>query len=151
MTVEYKLEDWFIIKGEMIPLVKAHWDGFNKDKREEFNISEDQYDAMALGRLLHITTARDNGVLIGYVASIVMPNINAQHVVCSYESGWYVKPEARKGGIGIKIRIEAEKNLKGLGVNKMFAAIPANTNLAGIMDRLGWQEAEIHYSKWIGE
>ena len=148
--MEFLVENWLDIKAEMIPLVADHWPECNSDPREPFDLDELKYDTLAGEGMMHITTARLEGKLIGYVASMLMTNINSKSVFGSFEMGWYVTPEHRKGGLGIKIKKIAEENLKAAGVQVMYSAIPAKMDLSVVMEKLGWSVAEVHYKKWIG-
>ena len=147
----FQVEEWGDIKHEMVPLVAKHWEECNHDPKEYFNIDEAQYDTLAQVKMFLIVTLRHEGVLIGYVANSLMSNINAKHVLCAFELGWYLQPQYRKGGLGVKLLLETEIALKNKGVQKMYAAIPPGSRASIILDRLQWTEVEHHYSKWIGE
>lgn len=142
-------EKWADIKHELIPLIADHWAECNKDPREPFNIDEGHYDGLAQAKTLFITTARENEKLAGYVANVIFKNFNSKDVLVSFEMGWYVKPDFRNNGLGIRLLLQAVDDMKSLGVQKMYCAIPPDESLSPILKRFGWHKTETHYSKWI--
>lgn len=99
---------------------------------------------------LQITTARDNGELVGYLANIVSRNL-LYDALCSYHVGWYVSPEYRGKLTGLYLLDKATPFLRDIGVKRMYGAHTDELDASGIFKRLGWKHIEDHYSKWIGD
>ncbi len=151
MDVIYNQEKWSNIKHEMIPLVSLHWEECNKSGKEPFDLDEKQYDNLCSTGNFIIITARYKEKLIGYVASLIFPNINLKNVLTSFEMGWYVSLEFRKTRVGVLLRSKTEAALKDLNVKIMDAAIPCDGRLDKLMNNLGWSKSEVHYKKYIGD
>jgi N-acetylglutamate synthase-like GNAT family acetyltransferase len=59
---------------------------------------------------------------------------------------WYVEPEARKSGAGIKLLWEAERVAKEMDAKKMQVSAP-NEKIGALYKRYGYEQIEVKYLK----
>jgi hypothetical protein len=122
----------------------------NRDKiKLEPNM--EMYQALDDSGQLHVLTCRKDGQVIGYHVSIVRPHLHYKSSLSAFTDMYFVKKEHRKGMVGVKIFIEAEKSLKARGVEKLFTGTKLSLDMGKIFERLGWVETERLYTKYIGD
>jgi GNAT superfamily N-acetyltransferase len=99
----------------------------------------------ANGRILVYET--DSGKVAGLLGFFVFPHYFTQELTAT-EIMWYVLPEERKEGGGIKLLWEAEKQAKEMGATRMgFTA--ANSDVAKLYERFGYREVETTFMKML--
>jgi GNAT superfamily N-acetyltransferase len=100
---------------------------------------------------LHMTTARDDGRLVGYVMSAIQQR-HLQFKACASQCiSVYLLPEFRHGLTGVKMMNYDQESLRKLGVEMMYGGYTLNKNLAPLFEKGGWQEVERIYVKYLGD
>lgn len=150
--ITYQVEDWADCWQEMSGLWQAHYEevALNRDKIR-LDPDLDAYHTLNANGQLHVVTVRENGALIGYHIAFVRPHIHYRTSLSAYSDVYYVKPEHRKGMVGVKLFIETEKFLKQRGVERLYTGTKMSKDMAAIFERLGWREVERQFSKYIGD
>jgi len=147
----YAVENWSDCVDEMRPLWDLHWAevGDYTDKIP-VNIREDEYSKLANAGVLQVVTARDkSGKLWGYVWHAIMPHLHHQQILTALLDLWFVHPDKRKGGAGVKLFLFAEAALKQRGVSKLHAGHTLKLPLENVFEKLGYKLAELHYTKMV--
>jgi GNAT superfamily N-acetyltransferase len=88
----------------------------------------------------------EDGQVSGLLAFIVIPHPFSGELTAD-EAIWYVLPEARKGGAGIKLLWAAEQMAKEMGAKKFQFASPMQSHAGAIYERFGYREIEVSYLK----
>lgn len=91
---------------------------------------------------LHVTTARSNGRIFGYLMSIVAPALDSHHGKDATHTLFYASPEAP--GIGLKLQRASIEFLRTIGVdNVTFRAGPRGSGerASALFRRLGAEDA----------
>jgi hypothetical protein len=75
--ITFQEESAVAIQDELNPLLKLHWKEIarNTDKIK-LNVDWSSYKTVEDAGMLHTVTARADGVLIGYIVSMVAPNFH---------------------------------------------------------------------------
>jgi len=139
--------------NEIKPYLQDHFEevATRKEQLGAPDMDTEAYYAMESAGQLHIVTARDCGMVIGYHVSFVRPHLHYKHILTAITDVYYVAPEYRKGYLAIKLFREAERTLKARGVKRTFSGTKKHKDMGKIFDFLGWEEVERLYSKWIGD
>lgn len=87
----------------------------------------------------------DNGKVAGLLGFIVFPHYFTQELTAT-ELMWYVEPEERKGGAGINLLWESEKQAKQMGATRMGFTAP-NADIGKLYERFGYRQVEISFMK----
>ena len=147
----FQREEWSYIRHIIMPMWERHYQEITKDKdRVPLDPNWPQYDAMDASGALHILTARfSGGKLAGYVFSLIGPHLHYRSTKCAFFDLYWLDHEARKGWNGVKLFVEAEKHLKGIGVQKIYGQTKVWQDVSPIFQRLGWVESERAFTKWI--
>ncbi len=117
MTPTFQAEKLHEVREEIEPLLRDHWDSVPPDYGHPFDPDWGAYDAMESVGALRIYTARDEGVLIGYVVAVVGPGLHSRHSRRAMTDLWYVIPSARGARLGVNLLRWAEDQLLGEGVD----------------------------------
>jgi predicted N-acetyltransferase YhbS len=97
---------------------------------------------MASGKIL---LGEEDGTIVGMLGFIVADHhFSGQRYAA--ELAWYVLPEHRKGGIGMKLLWEAEKAAKESGAKDMVFTAP-NDEVSALYKRFGYEKLEVTYRK----
>jgi len=137
---------------EMKPLLSEHWDeiALHKDKIK-LNPDYDKYLLLDSLGMLHVVTARDGDLLVGYFISFLQPHMHYKDHTFAMNDILYIHPEYRKGSAGYKLFKYAEKSLKEIGVHVLMIHAKVKNDFKPLMDKLGFNRVEYNYSKYIGE
>ncbi len=150
MGITYQTERLFPdLFFEMKPLLERHWDEIAlKEAFGPVDIDENGYRALHDCGMLHITTARDGGALIGYAVYFVMHNFHYKTRTVAESDVFFLLPEYRKGLAGVRLLREADRALSEIAdviVNKVKAA----HDCGRIFERMGYQLAEKQFMKVV--
>lgn len=138
--------------GEFQPLFPLHWEelALNKDKVP----LDPQYDVYvareARGELLFVTL-RELGTPVGYFIGFIAPGLHYRTCLTCTMDIFYVHPAKRGGRGGIKLFKFVEKELRRRGVDRWFVGSKCHADASWLFEILGFDRAEVYYSKWLGE
>lgn len=130
---------------ELLPLLKAdHAENGVRDVPLDINVAKYlDYDLLGV---LQIITARDDGILVGYVMAFVHPHIDHGPLGWAIISWYWIYPEYRKQGVGGFL---FECMLKFLREAKV-RVVEASEKIAhkhGLFERLGFKPTDTIYRK----
>lgn len=139
--------------SEIETLLQAHFEEISthKDKLGYPNMDKVAYYGAENRGGLHIVTARQAGKVVGYYVAFVNPHLHYAHKLVAVTDVYYLTPDVRKGFAGLKLFKEAERTLKMRGVQRVFSGTKLHKDMGKLFERLGWQETERLYVKWIGD
>ena len=87
----------------------------------------------------------DNGKVAGLLAFLIFPHPFTGEPTAT-ELMWYVLPEEREGGAGVKLLWEAEKEAKTMGATYMGFTAPT-LDVAALYKRFGYKQLEVTFMK----
>jgi len=150
--ITYQEEKLEACLEEMKPLLEEHWEEIALHKEYvKLNPDYDKYLLLDSLDLLHVLTARESGVLIGYFISFIQPHMHYKQCKVAANDILFVSKKYRKGSVGYKLFKKAEQSLKELGVDIIIIAAKVKNDFKPLMDKLGFERFEYNYSKYIGE
>lgn len=148
--VTYQVEQYPDIIEEMKGLFDAHWAEIASDRDAiKLNPKYDSYMNMHLAGLLHMVTARENGVMVGYLVSFVNTHLHYADCLTAHWDIYYISPSHRKGMVGIKLFTFSEKALIERGVQKIYAHTKIKNDIGTLLERLGYSPCERIYTKLV--
>lgn len=151
MTITAQVESLTERLEEMKPLFPGHWAelALHKDQVP----LDPQYDIYlardALGEVLFVTL-RELGELVGYFVGFVAPGLHYRTCLTLTLDIFYVRPDKR-GRCGVKLFRTVEAEAKRRGVQRMFVGSKCHADASWLFQRLGYEEVERYYSKWMGD
>lgn len=138
------------IKDELAPLLSLHWEEIARH-RDEIKLNVDWATYLELDALgiLHITTARCDGRLIGYVINFVTPHLHYRDWVMANNDILFVHPDYRKGRVFLKLLNYTEQLLADRGVKNLYIHMKTAHDFSPILERLGYTEIERNFEKQL--
>lgn len=137
---------------EMKPLLEKHWEEIAVNKeRIKLNPDYEKYFQLEELGILHIVTARMEGVLIGYFISMITPHIHYKDHAFAMNDILFISPEHRRGRVGIRLFQKAEGFLRGLGVSVIMIGTKTHMPFDPLCKMLGYSNTERTYTKYIGD
>jgi GNAT superfamily N-acetyltransferase len=136
-------------KEEFMRVLPAHYDELCITKQFPFDPDWDAYDRMAQAGMLRTITVRNDAELIGYIVFYIQPHLHYKSCLTAYEDVYYVKPEYRKGRIGIKMFQYAEMALKRIGVNRIIVHTKIHLDNTKLLEYLGYSWSDKLFTKVI--
>ena len=105
------------------------------------------YKRLADAGMLRCITVRADEEVIGYAIFIVQPHLHYMTCKTAFEDIYYVKPEYRKGRIGIRLFQYAEKVLKSAGVNRIIMHTKIHLDNSKLFEYLEYKHSDKLYTK----
>ncbi len=138
--------------NEFLPLFPEHYIelALNQDRVP----LDPQYDIYlykeSVGELLFVTL-RELGAPVGYFIGFIAPGLHYKTcLTCNMDIFW-VHPDKRGNGGGQLLFSFVEKELKRRGVDRWFVGSKCHKDASWLFEKLGFEQVEIYYSKWLGE
>lgn len=146
----YRVERWRDIKREMLPLLVRHWREVALNHADvPLDIDEARYADLDEAGGLHIVTVRRSGLLIGYHVAIVSTHLHYASTLHGFTDVYWIAPECRHGVTALRMFQAVERELKTLGVRKLFTATKLHMDQGALFERLGYKPVERLYAKII--
>jgi N-acetylglutamate synthase-like GNAT family acetyltransferase len=146
----YRVERWKHLRGEMLPLLVRHWREIALNHADvPLEIDEAKYAELDEIGALHIVTARRNGLLIGYHVAIVSGHLHYKSTLHGITDVYWLAPECRHGVTAMRLFQAVERELKAVGVRKLFTATKLHLDQGPLFERLGYRPVERLYAKLI--
>lgn len=151
MTVTFQLEPWAMYHRDCQALWKEHYDELAVMKPEmPMRPDVRQYEALAAAGALSILTARDCGVMVGYVTSVVRPHLHYADVLCGFEDSYYLAASHRRGATGLRLLRAWLAEMKRRGVQKVFVEVKPWLDVRPVWRRLGFDDSGHMMARWVG-
>lgn len=146
----YQTEPWRSFKGEARELFVRHWREVALNHADvPLDIDHARYDALADVGGLHVLTVRRDGLLIGYHVAIVSGHLHYASTLHGITDVYWIAPECRHGITAMRLFQAVERELKKLGVRKLFTATKLHMDQGPLFERLGYKPVERLYAKLI--
>jgi predicted GNAT family acetyltransferase len=155
MTV-IRAESFIENYDEFVPVFYEHWQvlGPYKDKMP-LAPDKDLYGYLESTGALLTLTARHEGELLGYIIIVVKKGLHYSTTLQAITDVPYVKNSLRGRGVGVRLFLAAQEELKARGVGPWFASLkigsPLEPSMHKLLTWLGMKPSDRQYSKWLSE
>jgi|TARA_R110000851_G_scaffold146318_1_gene285989 GNAT superfamily N-acetyltransferase len=148
----YSREDFYKVKEEVDELFYKHWEeiALNKDKIK-LNPDWSFYEALYTSGNLGVYTVRKDEQLVGYFIVVARPHPHYKDHLFAVNDIIYIDPKYRKGLVGFKLIKFVEQDLKKMGVSVLAVNTKVHKPFDAVLERLGFENTERLYTKYIGE
>lgn len=134
---------------ELLPLIRADWEEAGVDHEAvPLDLNWHQYLDYDLMGILQLVTARDDGVLIGYVFNFIHPHIMHSKTRWCIVDLYWLYPEYRGRGIGAAMMQTTLKFLGEAGV-KVVQGSEKVAHPNGMFERLGFVKTDSVFRKLL--
>jgi hypothetical protein len=151
--MEYAEEKYATVQPEISDLLKKHWEEVALDRDViKLDPAWDQYQLLDSIGVLHITTVRSNGRLVGYYINVIKEHLHYKQSRTAFSDVFFIEEQYRFTG-GVRMFKAMEGFMKAKGVEKIYCThkLHVNDQIGGILLRLGYRHIENVWSKMIGE
>lgn len=146
-TIIYEMVPPFMFLQEMQELFPKHYEELCVTKDFPLVPDYDAYKALDDAKMLRAVVCRTESEVIGYIIFIVQPHLHYKTCITAFEDIYYIKPEYRKGRIGIRLFQYAEKVLKASGVNRIIMHTKVHLDNSRLFEYLGYKNSDKLYTK----
>jgi len=140
------VRDIFDELKEVIPL---HYEELCVTKEFELDPDWDMFARCAEAGLLRTFTVRNDAELIGYMIFFIKPHPHYRTCKTAFDDLYYLKPEYRKGRIGIRMFQYAEKVLKANGISRIIMGTKVHLDNSKLLNYLGYRLTDKVFTKLI--
>ena len=148
--VTFQKEFFIDIMRELPPLVLKHYKEVQVEENgEDCNVAWLRYVELERSGALHILTVRVDSHLVGYYFNMLFPHLRHADRLCAWSDVFFVLPEYRREGVGVRLFEENDKMLKELGVKKNFISFKAHIDLRKLLKRLKYTLTEYVMCRWL--
>lgn len=127
-----------------------HWKEVALNHAEvPLDVAWDRYNALDDAGALHVLTARRDGVLVGYHIAIVTAHLHYASTLHGITDVYWIAPAYRTGRTGLRMFQAVERELKKLGVRKLFTATKLHLDQGALFEYMGYKPVERLYAKLI--
>ncbi|MDE1871746.1 MAG: GNAT family N-acetyltransferase [Candidatus Micrarchaeota archaeon] len=147
----FQTEKWSEIVSEMQTMFEAHYKELALDQdRIALAPNTEMYEEADRRGLMHLATVREDGKLVGYFVSAVLPHLHYKNAgPMSQTDAYFVLPEYRKGGCGAKFLMFVEESLRNRGVTKMYVSTKLHSDHSVLFEKLGFRATDTVFTKML--
>lgn len=148
----FQVERWADFWRDCQELTPIHWKEAALDQDKiSLSIKPENYQICDESGILHIVTVRDGEKMVGYfVANVVVHPHYKEAGLMAFTDMYFVHPDYRKGGTGVKLILEVERTLKARGVVKAYISTKVHENKSAMLTGLGWKPSDLSFTKYFG-
>jgi len=151
--ITFQREKWADCVDEMREIWPEHWAALALNQNEiALGVDEPKYANGDLAGVLHLVTARVDGVLVGYYYGMLMQHLHYKDAgLMCYTDVYYLQPKYRRGGAGAKFLIAVMESLKVRGVVKLYMSTKVHQDNGALFERLGMKCTDRIFTKMLGD
>lgn len=144
----YQRECLASVKGEMIPMLDLHWME-TEPNQDTIKLDPDwkEYAKLDAAGILHIFTAREGGLLIGYCVVMISASMHHKGHIFADTDVIYINPKHRKGRLGSDLIHFADKYCEEAGASLMTINMKVDSPFDNILVEQGFELIERVYHK----
>lgn len=146
-TLVYADCDPFAFVVELEKLFPLHYEELCVTKDFPLAPDYDAYRRLANAGMLRCITVRADEEVIGYAIFIVQPHLHYMTCKTAFEDIYYIRPDFRKGRVGIRLFKYAEEVLKGIGVNRIIMHTKIHMDNSKLFEYLGYKWTDKLFTK----
>jgi GNAT superfamily N-acetyltransferase len=146
-TLVYADCDPFAFVEELKKLFPLHYEELCVTKDFPLTPDYDAYKRLADAGMLRCITVRADEEVIGYAIFIVQPHLHYMTCKTAFEDIYYIRPDYRKGRVGIRLFKYAEEVLKGIGVNRIIMHTKIHMDNSKLFEYLGYKWTDKLFTK----
>ena len=147
--IVYEDIDMRDIFDELKSVIPQHYEELCVTKEFPLDPDWDCFARSAENGFLRTITVRNDGELIGYMIFFIHPHYHYKTCKTAFEDLYYLKPEYRKGRVGIKMFQYAEAALKRIGVDRIIMHTKVHSDNSRLFEYLGYKFTDKTFTKII--
>ena len=144
---EEKLNNEFF--EESMPIMLSHWNEVTAHVDIPLEPDREKYIALDEAGCVLNVTARLDGILIGYIIFLVMPNMHYKASLQAHQDAFFVNKANRRTmlGAGLGLLKKSEELLIDRGVQLVHQHVKVYKDFSPMLLKLGYKHVENIYQK----
>lgn len=145
-SITYQVEVLAQVRNDILPLIERHYQEIAQFKDfQKLDPDWDDYEAIERAGKLWVLTARDRGMLIGYIVMVIGRSRHYRTLLMASEDIHYLLPEYRKGLTGYRLIAKTVAAMKEKGVGLTLLRTKAGQSHAVLFERLDGELSDLVY------
>lgn len=146
--ITYQVETYESTKDEVEDVTRDHWNEvpFGPWGDIGLDINHPQYDMMEQMGSLRVFTARDDGVIIGYLVIVAAAMLHHKEHWHATDDVIYVAPDYRGSDVFNTLVSMAVEECKRVGIHFFTLSVNPNYDFSSVMEKMGWVLTEKAYT-----
>jgi hypothetical protein len=146
----FQQEAWLDVELEVLAIAERHWDEIAVHKDEiKLDLDCQLFRNMQDIGILHITTARAGGELVGYYAMVIRTHPNYKTTKFGFLQSYFLLPEFRAPFTGMELFEAMEEAMRKAGAECLISGHKLSLDVGPLFKRLGWTPFEMMYTKLL--
>lgn len=146
-TIRIQREPISALWVELWPLLEAHWQEIGLWRDIPPDPDTGAYESLEQAGMLRVFTVRADGWLVGYAAYVVRTHLHYRTSRQAVQDVIYLKPEHRRGRLGLRLIQHADRELAREGVQAVFQHVKTAHDFGPLLKRIGYQQVENVYAR----
>jgi hypothetical protein len=142
MTIQYTASSLKECFDEISKMFEKHYEELSVTKSFKLNPDYNVYWEADKRKTLRVILCKDDNKIIGYIVYFIGLNLHYKDCLLATEDIYYLEPKYRKGLIGPKMFIFAEKYLKSIGVDMIKYSTKTHLDNSKLFEFLGCEFIE---------
>ena len=149
--ITYQYESWKTFGPDGEKLFPLHWEELALDKETiKPCCDHEKYQKLDEMGMLHVTTVRFHGVLVGYAINFLLENMHYKGAgLMAVSDMYFLLPQFRKGITGIRLFRTMEAGLKEKGVVRAATSCKVHKDHEELFVKLGWRFSDKTFTKML--
>jgi len=137
--------------NSLMSLIELHYEEVESIKELVKKPNPDwvHYIALEEAGVIQLCTVRNDGELVGYITSLIMPSLHYKDFTIAMNDAIFIKKEYRGRLAGMELIKFAESKLKAAGVNVSYIQTKIAHDFGPILERSGYTDIERVFEKVI--
>lgn len=149
-ALTFQAEPYLAIEHELAAIYPEHYEELAVNKqRKKLEPDYQHYRALVDAGRVHVTTARDAGVLVGYFIFFVQQNIHYKSIRTAYNDIFFLRKPYRKGWDGIRFVRFTLDYLEKIGAEEVYLGTKLHNDYGPIFEHFGFAPIERIYTKLL--
>lgn len=133
----------------MEPLFALHWEEMALDRDViKMDMDHARYAKLDEMNMIHVTTVRDDAVLVGYVICFIIRHMHyANAGEMALADMYWIRPAYRRGLTGLRMFQAMEDSLRERGIVRAHMSCKVHQDHTKLFERLGWKLTDFTFGK----
>lgn len=152
MNVVFAVEKFSAMMEDAKAIFPIHYEELALDKSQiSLDLDFERYLQGEAAGAVHVVTVRFAGQLVGYHIGLLLHHLHYKSAgLMMYTDIYYLLPNFRKGGCGAKLFAYLEKELKAIGVVKIYTSTKVHSDNTKLLEAMGFKVSDKVLTKYIG-
>lgn len=148
MSISFQVEPFETFYAAALPLFPQHYEELALNKNEvKLELDVARYEDAERNGILHISTMRDDGRLVGYFVAAILRHLHYASLICASTDMYWIVPEFRVHGARFFSFILDD--WKKRGVRKAYVSTKVHEDKQEFLEALGFSLSDKMFTRML--